>query len=226
MAENLPADPLDRAAAARERPAPRRRWLGEIAHPLIAAVIFAFFVRTWLVQVFEIPSPSMEPGLEVGDQILVNKFIFGPTVWPWEEALLPARPLRSGDIAVFRLPTDSSRFFVKRCLGLPGDKIEIEDKALLINGEPREEGGYVVHSDERVYQRSLFLDDGYRKRDNFGPFFVPRQHYFCLGDNRDESNDSRFWGPVPRGHLEGRPVLVLWSKNRDEGALRSLRPVR
>lgn len=218
MAENLSPDPL--------RPAPRRNWFGELVQALSVALILAFFFRTWVLQVFEIPSSSMEQGLQAGDQILVNNFIYGPRVWPWEGEILPMRSPRRGDVVVFRLPTDRSRFFVKRCVGLPGDKIEIQDKTLLVGGVAQEETGYVLHTDGRTYQRSLFLDDAFRKRDNFGPFFVPQRHYFCLGDNRDESNDSRFWGPVARGDLKGRPVLVLWSKQRAEGGLRSLRPVR
>ncbi len=207
-------------------PAPKRNGWGDLVQALLAALILAFFFRTWIVQVFEIPSSSMERGLRVGDQILVNNFIYGPRVWPWEEKLLPMRPPRRGDIVVFRLPSNPRRFFVKRCLGLPGEKIEIQDKALRVNGEVRDETAYVVHSDERTYQRSLFLDDAYRKRDNFGPFIVPPHHYFCLGDNRDESNDSRFWGPVSRHDLKGRPVLVLWSKYRGADGLRSPRSVR
>ncbi|MCB1034140.1 MAG: signal peptidase I [Acidobacteria bacterium] len=221
MAEKLSADPL----APPERVS-KRHWPGEVLTPLIVAVVLALFVRTFVLQVFEIPSPSMEKGLQVGDQVLVNKFIYGPRVWTWEAALLPMRPPQRGDVVVFKLPTDPARIFIKRCVGLPGDKVEIESKRLEVNGEAPDETTYVSHTDPRIYPRALFLDDAYRKRDNFGPFFVPQAHYFFLGDNRDESNDSRFWGPVPRSYLKGRPVLILWSKNRRGIGLRSLRPVR
>jgi len=178
---------------------------------LLVAVIFALFARTWVVQVFQIPSSSMEPGLRAGDHVVVNKFIYGPTRWSWEKEWLPLRSPRRGDVVEFKFPQGTERRFVKRCVGLPKDRIEIVDKVLLVDDERQAEEAYVEHQDERIYTRSLILDDGFRKRDNFGPILVPAGQYFLLGDNRDESYDSRFWGLVPGAYFKGRPVAVLWA---------------
>jgi signal peptidase I len=185
-------------------------WLGDLVRALLVAVLLALFVRTWVLQVFEIPTASMESALLRGDHVLVNRFIFGlgaADAPPW----LPMRPPQRGDVVVFRFPPDPSRDYVKRTLGLPGDVVEIVDKELRLDGNPLEESAYAEHIDPRVYKRSLFLHDGYRKRDNFGPIVVPPRHYFVLGDNRDDSYDSRFWGQVSRRLLKGRVLLVLWS---------------
>lgn len=206
---------------------PSRRSLGhEYLEALLIAVLFALFARTFVVQAFKIPSGSMEQNLLVGDHILVNKFIYGPTRSRLEELLLPARPVRRGDVVVFKYPLDPERDFIKRCVALPGDVVEIIDKGLLINGEPVEEGGYAYYADTNVY-RSRLVHERFRLRDNFGPYTVPRHHYFCLGDNRDNSDDSRFWGPVPESHLRGRAFMIYWSvaaeggppPRWDEGAL-------
>lgn len=182
----------------------------EYLEALLVAILFALFARTFLVQAFKIPSSSMEQNLLVGDHILVNKFIYRPTRFPIEARLLPLRPVRRGDVVVFQYPVDPSRDFIKRCVGLPGDTVEIVDKGLSINGEPVEDEPYVHHSDVNVY-RSPLVHERYRQRDNFGPYTVPEHHYFCLGDNRDDSDDSRFWGPVPESHVKGRAFMIYWS---------------
>ncbi|MCH9650755.1 MAG: signal peptidase I [Deltaproteobacteria bacterium] len=183
---------------------------------LVVSVILALFVRTWVAQVFRIPSDSMKPHLMAGDHVLVNKFIFGPKANTEELKWLPQRLPRPGDVALFRFPPDPQRDFIKRCVAGPLEKVRIEDKRLLVDDQPLEEAGYVVHLDERTYSRSLFLDDGYRLRDNFGPLQVPEGYYFFLGDNRDGSYDSRYWGPVPGSFIRGRPWLVLWSVAEEE----------
>lgn len=158
----------------------------------------------------------MEENLLVGDHILVNKFVYGPS--SSEAGVLPMRPVRRGDIVVFRFPQDPTRDFIKRCIGLPGDRIEIRDKSVFVNGQKLEEELYVYHRDERTYPRSIFLSEEYRNRDNFGPTTVPEGEFFFLGDNRDDSNDSRFWGTVPRSYLKGRALLVYWSFDADENS--------
>lgn len=183
----------------------------EYLEALLIAIVFATFARTFVVQAFKIPSGSMEQNLLIGDHILVNKFIYGPTISPLETKLLPIRPVRRGDVVVFKFPQDPSRDFIKRCVGVPGDVVELVDKRLRLNGREVHDEGYVYHSDDRVFPRSPILSDGLRQRDNFGPVTVAAGHYFCMGDNRDNSNDSRFWGEVPVSHLKGRAFAVYWS---------------
>ena len=158
----------------------------------------------------------MKQTLQIGDHILVNKFVFGPTLGRLENWLLPTQTVRRGDVVVFRFPEDPSRDFIKRCIGLPGDTIEIVNKKIQVNGEVVEDGHYVYHSDSRIYPHSVFLHEGYRDRDNFGPFDVPADQYFFMGDNRDNSNDSRFWGTVPADYIKGRAFLIYWSFASEE----------
>jgi signal peptidase I len=182
----------------------------EYLEALLIAVIFATFARTYVVQAFKIPSGSMEKNLLVGDHILVNKFIFGPARWSWERKVLPLRDVRRGDVVVFKFPLDPSRDFIKRAVGVPGDTVKLVDKRLYVNGKRVEDDSYVWHSDPMLYRRTSFFNSN-RSRDNFGPYGVPPGAYFCLGDNRDNSRDSRFWGTVPEGYLKGRAFTVYWS---------------
>ena len=188
-----------------------RSLLREYFEVLLITLIFAVFARTWSVQAFKIPTGSMEENLLVGDHILVNKFIYGPSLSSLESALLPTRSVRRGDVVVFKFPEDPTRDFIKRCIGLPGDEIEIVDKRIFVNGQKIEDLEYTYRKDSRVYPTSVFLHESYRFRDNFGPETVPDGHYFFMGDNRDHSNDSRFWGPVPADHIKGRALLIYWS---------------
>jgi signal peptidase I len=190
----------------------------EYLEALLVAVVFATFARTFVVQAFKIPTPSMEKNLLIGDHILVNKLIYGPAS-KVERAVLPQRAVRRGDVVVFRFPDDPGRDFIKRCVGLPGDTVEIVDKQLRLNGRPLDESGYVYHSDERVYPASIFLSDEYRYRDNFGPVTIPPGELFFLGDNRDDSHDSRFWGSVPIRFVKGRAVVIYWSFETGEDSL-------
>lgn len=190
---------------------PGKSWLRECFDALLVALVFAVLARTWVVQAFKIPTASMAQNLLVGDHILVNKFIYGPVRSPLEQALLPMRPLARGDVAVFKFPEDPARDFIKRCVGLPGDEVDLVDKALHVNGGAVEERAYAFFTDPVTYPDSLFVPEHYRARDQFGAARVPPESYFCLGDNRDESHDSRFWGAVPREHLKGRALLIYWS---------------
>lgn len=183
---------------------------------LLIAIVFATFARTFVLQAFKIPSASMEENLLVGDHILVNKFVYGPG--GAEAFFLPIRPLRSGDITVFRFPDDPGRDFIKRCIGVAGDRIEIRDKIVYVNGRALDEEAYVVHRDPRIYPQSIFLSEDYRKRDNFGPITVPEGELFFLGDNRDDSHDSRFWGTVPRKFVKGRALVIYWSFDADSAS--------
>jgi signal peptidase I len=199
------------------RPPASSHWR-EYLEALLVAVLLATFARTYVVQAFKIPTGSMEENLLIGDHILVNKLIFGGRKSVLEEALLPQRDVRRGDVVVFRYPIDPTRDFIKRCIGLPGDEVEIRNKQVYINGEAVAESGYVHHVDPRVYPSSVFLSDDYRYRDNFGPLTVPEGEFFFMGDNRDDSHDSRFWGTVPLRYIKGRALLIYWSFDSSEGS--------
>lgn len=217
-----PMDTLDLAASmSADKPIsePRRGFakrlapiLRESLEALLIAFVFALFTRTFLFQAFKIPSSSMEENLLIGDHILVNKWIYSPVASEAEAWLLPMREIRRGDVVVFKFPQDPIRDFVKRCVGLPGDRIELVNKRLWVNGVEVDESAYVFHSDPNIYPRSRFTPESHRSRDNFGPLTVPDGEYFCLGDNRDNSNDSRSWGTVPRELVKGRAFMIYWSK--------------
>jgi signal peptidase I len=190
-------------------PGPARRGLRELADPLLSAIVFALFARTFLFQAFAVPSPSMEKNVLTGDRLLVNRFIYSPVSGPIGR-LLPARPLRRGDVVVFRYPRDPRRDFIKRVVGLPGETIAIRDKRVFVDGRPLDEP-YAFHADDTVWPDEPSIGEDHRRRDQLAPFAVPEGTYFVMGDNRDDSNDSRWWGPVPAGHLEGRALFVYWS---------------
>ena len=183
-------------------PAPRRAPWRDYLEATLAAVILALFVRTFLLQAYVVPSASMEDNILVGDHLLVNKFLYAPRRLEFLAPLLPQRPLRRRDVFIFKFPADPRRDFVKRAIGLPGDVLEIRDKVVFVNGEPLAEPE-VRHVDADLYAGG--------RRDQFGPMRVPEAHLFALGDNRDRSNDSRFWGTVPRANVKGRALLVYWS---------------
>ncbi len=190
---------------------PPKSLLREYLEALLIAVIFATFARTYVIQAFKIPTGSMEENLLIGDHILVNKFVFGNVASRAERLLLPYQQLRRGDVVVFKFPDDPTRDFIKRCVGLPGDEIEIVDKELFVNGRKVDDSTYTFRTDSRTYPQSVFLHEGYRDRDNLEPVTIPADQYFFLGDNRDNSNDSRFWGPVPIDYIKGRALIVYWS---------------
>ena len=188
--------------------------LREYLEALLIAVIFATFARTWVVQAFKIPSGSMEKNLLIGDHILVNKFIYGPTISSLEEELLPVRKVRRGDIVVFKFPDDPNRDFIKRCMGIPGDTLKIVDEDLFINGRHVDDSKFTWYADSQSYPKELIFHPK-RLRDNFGPRTVGPASYFCMGDNRDNSNDSRYWGTVPESYLKGRAFMIYWSVDND-----------
>lgn len=199
---------------------PEKSLLREYLEALLIAVIFATFARTWIVQAFKIPSGSMEKNLLIGDHILVNKFIYGPALSGIEEALLPVRKVRRGDVVVFKYPEEPSRDFIKRCMGLPGDTLRIDDRDLYINGELVDDSPLTYYADQDpVAGPSGRIFRPRRAREDFGPKTVPAGSYFCMGDNRDNSNDSRYWGPVPEGYVKGRAFIVYWSFESEQEPL-------
>lgn len=194
----------------------------EYAEAFIIAIIFLRFTQIFVLQTFYIPSGSMEDTLLVGDHLFVNRFIYGPAATGLEKAL-PARGVQRGDIVVFRSPENPKIDVVKRCIGVPGDTIDVQAKQLYINGKEVADSSYAVHKDPITYSELSFSDQG-RLRDNFGPVTVPPDHYFCMGDNRDHSYDSRFWGMLPRHLVKGRALFIYWSNGgpTDDGEWRGV----
>jgi signal peptidase I len=183
------------------------RRLTDTVEAVLVAAALALVFKGFVFQIFHVPSSSMEDTVLTGDYVLVNKFAYGTHRGPWQR-VLPYRDLARGDVVVFRYPRDPGRDFIKRAVAVAGDKIEGEAKALRVNGlEPIEP--YVAHRDATTYGTGA--PPSLLRRDRFGPVAVQAGHFFAMGDNRDESQDSRFWGPVPLAHLEGRAVSVLWS---------------
>ena len=191
----------------------RHSALREWYESLLVAGIFVFFVRTFVVQTYQVPTGSMEKTILVGDHLLVNKFAYAPRI-PALARLLPYRDVRHGDIIVFKKPGDDvnpGNVLVKRAVGGPDDEVKVRDKALLINGTPAD-GPWVQHIDREVYKSGdPHVPEMAVERDQFGPYHVPDGHYFGMGDNRDNSLDSRFWGSIPRHNIFGRPFLLYWS---------------
>lgn len=170
----------------------------EYAEAAIIAVLLALFIRTFVVQAFKIPSGSMEPTLLVGDHILVNKFIYGVKLPFVRKTIIPIHQPRRNDVIVFIYPKDPSKDFIKRVIGLPGDRIEMLGHSIYINGK-------LFRDKHGVYTASP--DSSTR----FGPVMVPQGHIFVMGDNRDHSYDSRFWGFVPLSSVKGKAFIVYWS---------------
>lgn len=182
----------------------------EYYEALLIAIIFVNFARIFVFQAFKIPSGSMEDNLKIGDHIVVNKFIYGPEAAGFLGGLVPLRDVRRGDIVIFRYPRQPALDYVKRVVGLPGDTISIENKVVFINGTRLDEP-YVILDDGHVYPQSEYLPDAHRYRDQMAPFEIPAGQYFVMGDNRDHSSDSRYWGTVPRTMIKGRAFMVYWS---------------
>ncbi len=209
----------------------------EYFESLVITVILALFGTTFIVQAFKIPTPSMEDNLLVGDHLLVNKFAFGSR-GSVIDGVLPFKDIHRGDVIVFRYPKDLTKHYVKRAIGLPGDHVKIVDKQVFVNGEPLTEP-YKIHKrmagsysdpfwdffppkphpnvryaggDENPYWYEQFAKDG--------EIIVPAGHYFAMGDNRDNSSDSRYWGFVPRDLIVGKALIIYWSYETDSDEYR------
>ena len=181
--------------------------LVETAEAVLVAAALALAFKGFVFQIYHVPSASMEDTVLSGDYVLVNKFAYGRHEGPWRH-VLPYRDPTRGDVVVFRAPPDPNRDFVKRVAGLPGERVAVEAKRLVVDGRTVPEP-YAVHRDARTYGRDA--PAALQRRDLFGPVAVEARTFFALGDNRDESQDSRYWGSVPVANLEGRAVAVLWS---------------
>ncbi len=187
----------------------------EYFESIVIAVILALFIRTFVVQAFKIPTGSMENNLLIGDHLLVNKFIFGPTMTGLEQTLLPIEPIRRQDVVVFKYPEEPERDFIKRIIGLPGETIELRNKRVFINGRPLDEPyvHFLEPPDDSQPGDADHTDFDVRRR--YGPVTVPADHYFAMGDNRDNSQDSRYWGFLPRSYIKGKALMVYWSYEAD-----------
>lgn len=197
--------------AAGPEPAFKKSVAREYLESIVVAVILALFIRTFAVQAFKIPTGSMEYNLLIGDHLLVNKLVYSPSLGPLEDALFAKKPIQRGHVVVFKFPEDPTRDFIKRVIGLPGETIEIRDKQVLVNGTPLDEP--YVHFNEAPLRRDeeSGLLGGDSSRDDWGPQVVPDGQLLVLGDNRDNSRDSRFWGFLPADQVKGRALLVYWS---------------
>jgi signal peptidase I len=184
---------------------------------IVETAVFVFFVMTFVVQAFQIPTGSMEPTLLVGDFLLVNKLVYSAPVLPVEKYILPRREIRRRDIVVFKYPERLSQDFVKRVIGLEGEKIEIKNKQVYVNDQPLAES-YKVHNDTQVFAKNGFYRYDDTIRDNFGPVVVPPGHYFVMGDNRDNSYDSRYWSFLPRDNIKGKPWVIYFSYRAERNA--------
>ena len=187
--------------------------LREYVEAILLAIVIAFFIRTFVIQAYKITSGSMKPTLLIGDHILVSKFNYGIKLPFIRTTLIPVGTPKRGDIVVFIYPEDRSKDFIKRLVGLPGDTIEVRNKQIFINGQPWKEN-HGVHSD------SLVIPGAVQPRDNFGPVKVPEGKLFVMGDNRDESYDSRFWGFVDMKDVLGKALIIYWSWNQEEYGVR------
>jgi len=185
---------------------PQTGKLVEYGEALVVAIVLAVAIRGAVIQAFKIPSGSMLPTLQIGDHLLVSKFLYGVRIPYTGTRVLRLRNPRRGDIVVFAYPVDDSKDFIKRVIGVPGDRVEVRDKKVFINGEPIDDP-WGVHVDRATYP------EGYEngKRDNFGPVVVPPGQYFMMGDNRDRSYDSRFWGFVDDARIKGKAFIMYWS---------------
>ena len=177
----------------------KKSTLREYVEAALIAIVLALFIRTFVVQAFKIPSGSMEPTLLVGDHILVNKFIYGVKLPLIRKTIIPVSTPKRGDVIVFIFPLDKSKDFIKRVIGLPGDRIEIIGRKIYINGK--------LYQDKHGYYTNPSPAEG----SHFGPITVPKGHLFVMGDNRDHSYDSRYWGFVPLDSVKGKAFIIYWS---------------
>ena len=188
----------------------RKSTLREYFESIVIAVILALFIRTFVVQAFKIPTGSMENNLLIGDHLLVNKFVLGPSDSRLEKAVLPLGTIRRGDVVVFKYPEEPERDFIKRVIGLPGETIELKQKKVYVNGTPLDEP-YVHFLEPPGAADAASEVTSLDVRERFGPVTVPADRYFVMGDNRDNSQDSRYWGFLPRDYVKGRALIIYWS---------------
>ena len=195
----------------------RKSMVREYFETIVIAVVLALFMRTFVVQAFKIPTGSMEPNLLIGDHLLVNKFVFAPTLSSAERTLLPMTDIRRGDIVVFKYPEDPERDFIKRVIGLSGETIELKDRQIHVNGRAIQEP-YAHYLPRPAGSGGGEVTTG-DVRERYGPVVVPAGSVFVMGDNRDNSQDSRYWGFLPKENIKGKALMIYWSFDSSEGGL-------
>jgi signal peptidase I len=178
--------------------------LREYAESILWAVVLALTIRTFVVQAFKIPSGSMEDTLAIGDHLFVNKFLYGIQIPFTDKRILRMRAPQRGDVVVFKFPEDRSKDFVKRLIGVPGDEVMVRNKQVYVNGT-------AYMNPHEVHKEGQMLPGQMSPRDNFGPVQIPLDCYFMMGDNRDRSYDSRFWGFVKDSDIRGKAFIKYWS---------------
>ena len=197
-------------AAQSTEPAIRKKSLvREYTESIVIALLLALVIRTYLVQAFKIPSGSMEDTLVIGDHLLVNKFIYGTKIPFTDSQVVKVRDPRRGDVIVFEYPEDPSKDFIKRVIGTPGDVVEGKDKKVYVNGR-------LYQNPNEIHKEKELVPKEMNPRDTFGPVTVPPNSYFVMGDNRDRSYDSRFWGFVSRDKIKGLAFIKYWSWDREK----------
>jgi signal peptidase I len=187
-----------------------REWL----ESLVFSLIFVFFFTSFIAQATQVPTESMKPTILVGDHFFLDKFAFPANYPDFMSRILPVRSVKRGEIVAFKSPENPKVPFIKRVIGLPGDVLEIRDKVVYINGRKLDEP-YKYLIDPNVYERGSGIPQDYLVRDNYGPVRIPPYCYFMMGDNRDNSNDSRYWGFVKSQYIIGKPLFVYWSYEAD-----------
>lgn len=187
--------------------------LRENIEAILVAIVLALFIRTFIIQAFKIPSGSMKQTLQIGDHILVNKFIYGIKLPFLMTTIVPIKNPKRDDIVVFKFPEDPDKDFIKRVIGIAGDVVECRDKQVYINHKPLNHD-YGIHTDSNI------ISGGVQPRDNFGPVVVPENSLFVMGDNRDHSYDSRFWGFVDLKAVRGKALIIYWSWDKENFGVR------
>ena len=187
-----------------------REWIESLAFTIIFVLVFT----SYIAQATQVPTESMKPTILVGDHFFLDKIAFPANYPATIRPYLPHRTIRRGDIIAFKSPTEGNIPFVKRVIGVPGDTIQVRDKTVSVNGVPQDEP-YKIHVDSTVYGTDPWTPEDLKIRDNYGPVKVPPNHYFVMGDNRDNSNDSRYWGFVTWEELIGKPLFIYWSYESD-----------
>lgn len=185
----------------------------EFIEAILTAFLIAAFIISFVVQAFKIPSGSMIPALLVGDHLFVNKFIYGVKIPYCRITIIPVTDPKTGDVIVFTYPQDRSKDFIKRVIGTAGDKIEMKNKKLFINDQVYTDT-FGIYNDDAIYPANV------QPRDNFGPVTVPQGSLFVMGDNRDHSLDSRFWGFVDLKDVQGKAFIIYWSWDAEEKNVR------